>query len=284
VSDRFIRTDGDGGTPIIVERITKDNAGRPKHSYSWRCHACGSPFPGYRPELVSVADKIAGRIKQPQIFFFDRASPSAIALAKHCSSVGALVVFEPSGIGNPILFQQAWEAAHIVKYSHERLSELPDMAVETAPRLQIETLGDAGLRYKRIGGRGGSRWIDLRAFPVKSLRDTAGAGDWCTAGIISRVGTNGLNGFLKTSDGDLREAIRFGQALAAWNCGFEGPRGGMYVVNRRAFNRQIESILSGTKTIKELADESMVEAAEESEGLCRSCDAVLPAKATGTHK
>jgi len=27
---------------------------------------------------------------------------------------------------------------------------------------------------------------------------------------------------------DIRKAVRFGQAMAAWNCKFEGVRGGMY--------------------------------------------------------
>lgn len=279
VSDKFIRTDDDGGTPIIVERITKDSSGRPKHSYSWRCHACGSPFPGYRPELVSVSEKAAARIKKPRVFFFDRASPGAITLAKHCSKDGGLVVFEPSGIGNPILFQQAWGAAHIVKYSHERLSELPEMAVGASPRLQIETLGDAGLRYRRFGGRRRSRWIALNAFPMTNLKDSAGSGDWCSAGIISRVGTIGLQGFLKTSDADLRDAVQYGQALAAWNCRFEGPRGGMYAVNRRAFNQQIKSILSGSETIA-LPEQSAADKTGESQGLCHSCDSEVPAHAT----
>lgn len=282
VSDRFIRTD-DGGTPIIVERISKDSSGRPRHSYSWRCAECGSPYPGYRSELVSVAEELGDRIKQPRVFFFDRVSPGALVLAKDCKQKGGLVVFEPSGIGNPIQFQQAWQLAHIVKYSHERLSEFPEMDVASAPRLQIETLGEAGLRFRRISARGSSRWIDLKAFQVTTVKDTAGAGDWCTAGIIARVGRDGLKGFLKVSDSGLRDALRFGQALAAWNCTFEGPRGGMYSVNRATFNKEVQAILSGTTAIEQLREESIARSTVESKELCHACDATVQVKSTGTH-
>jgi len=278
VSERFIRTGEDGGTPVIVERITKDSAGRPRHSYSWRCTDCGYPFPGYKPELSSIAEKYAGRIKDAKVFFFDRVSAGAIVLAKACASKGALVVFEPSGIGNPVLFQQAWEAAHVVKYSHERLSELPDMDVATSPRLQIETLGEAGLRYQRVDlGKKFTKWIELKGFAVNELKDTAGAGDWCTAGMLSQVGKAGLKGFLKTSDSDLREALRYGQALATWNCRFEGPRGGMYLVDRNSFSKQVAAILGGTTAIEQHRREPADAQSATTKGLCHACDG--PAKA-----
>ncbi len=44
-------------------------------------------------------------------------------------------------------------------------------------------------------------------------------------------------------------ALRYGQALAAWNCGFEGARGGMYAVEREIFKIQIEALLSGRKIV-----------------------------------
>jgi fructokinase len=43
----------------------------------------------------------------------------------------------------------------------------------------------------------------------------------------------------------LTRAFRYGQALAAWNCGFEGARGGMYASTRSSFERQIEKLLAG---------------------------------------
>jgi hypothetical protein len=42
----------------------------------------------------------------------------------------------------------------------------------------------------------------------------------------------------------LYEALCFGQALAAWNCSFEGARGGMYQVTKEALQSEITSILN----------------------------------------
>lgn len=246
MSGEFVSLTDDGSTPVIVERITRGADGRPRHAFSWRCPGCGNPFPGYKPVLATAADELSSRLGNPEVFFFDRASAGAIHLAKTCSGRGGLVVFEPSGVGNPAQFRQAWDAAHIVKYSHERLSELPEAGVTEGPRLQIETLGDAGLRYRFRPRRGrGTDWTESAAYAVEGVRDSAGAGDWCTAGLLHLIGQHGLTGFLETGAGELARALRFGQALAAWNCRFEGPRGGMYGVDQTVFRTDVSLILKG---------------------------------------
>jgi fructokinase len=272
LSDRYVRSESDGSTPIIVERISRDSAGRPTHSFSWRCPSCGARFPSYKPELVSVADEIVPKLKNIAVFFFDRVSAGALALAKGARDVGALVVFEPSGIGNPLLFRQAWDIAHMVKYSHQRLNDFPDMDIETNPYLTIETLGDVGLRYRiRRPKQRPGRWIESKAFPVDEPKDAAGAGDWCTAGILSRIAERGFAGFIRSSDERIASAIQFGQALATWNCRFEGARGGMYAVTKAKFRDQIDEILSGTPvappTTNSLSTESF-----HSSNLCRVCE------------
>lgn len=281
VSDRFVSVADDGSTPVIVERITEGAGGIPRHSFSWRCPDCGSQFPGFKPVLASVAEEITQQISSPEVFFFDRATPGGLLLAKSCAERGALVVFEPSSVGNPVLFRQAWDVSHVVKYSHERLSELPEVGVEGGPRLQVETLGEAGLRYRKVspGGSGG-RWTELKAFPVEQVRDTAGSGDWCTAGIIDRGGRKGAKGLFRLPENELRAAVRYGQALAAWNCAFEGARGGMYDVDRATFEREVSQLLGdeaeGPATI---AGPTTI-AGERAEGFCLAC--VRPEKGTAT--
>jgi sugar/nucleoside kinase (ribokinase family) len=272
LSERFIRIEADGSTPFIVERIRKDVNGQPKHSFSWRCTECGSHFPGYKPELASIAEEIAPKAKKTAVFFFDRLSAGALVLARAAAEAGALVVFEPCSIGNPILFRQAWEVAHVVKYSHERLSEFPEMNVESNPRLVIETLGDSGLRYRRrTKSNSAGNWIELKAIPVTDLKDTAGAGDWCTAGLLSKVAGKGLAGFSATTDEKLAEAIRFGQALAAWNCKFEGARGGMYATTKKQFQNQVDEILSGTSNVIPTHRNASSDSTA-SITFCRTCD------------
>lgn len=272
LTESFIRVEADGSTPVIVERISKDAAGRPKHSYSWRCRECGAAFPGYKPELVTVAEEIAPKVKHARVFFFDRASAGALTLARAAAAAGALVVFEPCGIGNPLLFRQAWEVAHVVKYSHERLSDFSEMNVGSSPDLVIETLGDAGLRFrrkktdKRLG-----KWIELGALPIQGFKDAAGAGDWCTAGILSQVAVGGLAGFSNVSEQYLLEAVRYGQALASWNCRFEGARGGMYAVTKQQFRKQVAEILAGTGHLLPL-DQHVATQPFDSGSFCRICE------------
>ena len=275
LSERFVRVESDGSTPVIVERIRMDANGHPRHSFSWRCTECGAPFPGYKPELATVAEEIATKMKKAAVFFFDRLSAGALVLARAAAEAGALVVFEPCSVGNPILFRQAWEVAHVVKYSHERLSEFPEMDVENSPRLVIETLGDAGLRYRRrkTGNRAGN-WVELKSLLVDELKDTAGAGDWCTAGLLSKVATKGFAGFSAMSDEQILEAIRFGQALAAWNCRFEGARGGMYAMSKPQFKKQVDEILSGNLKVIPASRIASTDTADSS-SFCRVCEVAV---------
>jgi fructokinase len=272
VSEQLVRVESDGSTPVIVERISKDAHGHPKHSFSWRCIGCGAPYPGYKPELLTVAESLAPKLKQTKAFFFDRVSAGALLLARAAAEAGAVVVFEPCSIGNPLQFRQAWEISHIVKYSHERLSEFPEMDVKSSPRLIVETLGESGLRYqRRAPGERPGKWIDVRALEIQGLKDSAGAGDWCTAGLLSKVATRGLAGFSKLSDQSLAAAMDFAQALASWSCRFEGARGGMYAVNKPQFRKQVEEILSGTANLVRI-DQTMTPDSAAAASFCKLCE------------
>jgi sugar/nucleoside kinase (ribokinase family) len=284
VSDQFISLAQDGSTPVIVERITRGSGNIPRHSFSWRCPECGSQFPGFKAVRTSVAEEIVHQTAAPQVFFFDRATSSSLLLARVFAEQGTLIVFEPSGIGNSLQFRQAWETSHIVKYSHERLRELPEIVVQRSPLLQVETLGESGLRYRKVqrSGRGG-RWIELKAFHVDVVRDTAGSGDWCTAGLIDAGGHKGAEGFFKLKDDELKSALRYGQALAAWNCGYEGARGGMYAVDRRIFREQVAHILEGGSDLIDSTLPIPPTCNSYVGGFCPACDTTGTGKsATGT--
>jgi fructokinase len=247
VDCKWITTDDEGSTPVIVHKITTNRAGQPTHNFSWRCSGCGRRFPGYKPVLATTAEEIAEKINRVDAFVFDRVSRGALILANRCAAKGGVVVFEPCGVSHPGLFQEACSIAHVVKYSHERLEEIPsEIDHSPALRLQIETLGEQGLRYRwRRSKRGFHDWVSLDALTAVHLADSAGAGDWTTAGIISRAAIGGLATFDALKPTDIQNAIRYGQALGAWACGFEGARGGMYAVGKKAFLSQIKHILEG---------------------------------------
>ncbi|SRR5579883_3520425 len=246
-STEFISLEADGSTPVIVHRIRRSPSGEPYHTFSWRCPTCGRRLPGYRPVLASTAREIASRLGSPQVFFFDRVSRGALLLAGEASARGAAVVFEPSFVGHPGLFREAWEVSDVVKFSHERLQDLPRECESIGgTRLVIETLGREGLRYRSdLPGSATRGWRRSEAFTAEDIKDTAGAGDWCTAGIIHTLLAGGATALSRATGPQLREAIRYGQALAAWTCSFEGARGGMYCVERSAFELQVGRILEG---------------------------------------
>ena len=224
----YLALDSDGSTPVIVHHIHCSPDRGTTHSFSRRCASCGKRLPWYKPVRVSDAVRIAPTLPSIAVFFFDRTSAGALYLARHAAASGALVVFEPSASSNAKQLSQAMKIAHVVKYSYERLSGLEQLCEEKGVPLVIETRGSAGLRFfSRLRSSSG-KWEISESLPTRRVVDTAGCGDWCTAGLITVLGGHGVDAFYKSTPDELRYALRFGQFLAAWNCGFEGARGGMY--------------------------------------------------------
>jgi fructokinase len=176
----------------------------------------------------------------------DRLSRAGIELARQASDVGALVMFEPSSKSDPKLFADALKIAHVVKYAAQRMKVIEGiMGKGSSVLAEVQTLGSDGLRYRHRFGNGVSAWAKLDAIRASTLADTCGAGDWCTAGLIAKSAAGGLKGFKECGEEGIRQALRFGQTLAAWNCSFEGARGGMYAVARETFERNIEDLIEG---------------------------------------
>jgi fructokinase len=113
--------------------------------------------------------------------------------------------------------------------------------------------------------------LESPAFEVDDARDTAGAGDWCTAGLIHRLGQAGAAGLLEVEADELRDALRFGQAMAAWNCRFEGARGGMYQTDTASFREDVLRILDGGQASSTGTVLSDNEFGGLSSGLCLAC-------------
>ncbi len=233
-------------TPIIVQEIRRGRDGRPRHRFSWSCQICGRWLPPFKAITVNVVEKIRPALADASVFFLDRLSRATLTLAAEASARGALVVFEPSGKATDKLMAEAIALAHVVKYADNRLAGIRGvMGDGSAALLEVQTLGERGLKYRQRLGRGVSNWMHLEAVPAPRLADTCGSGDWCTAGLIAKAAAGGRTGLRRAGARGVRAALRYGQALAAWNCGFEGARGGMYSVPREAFDGQIASLLKG---------------------------------------
>jgi fructokinase len=210
-------------------------------------------------------ETVAPALNNVSVFFLDRLSRATLTLAKQAAEQGAVVVFEPSGKGSDKLFAEAIRLAHIIKYAHQRLASVDGiMQKGSTTLLEVQTLGDEGLRYRHRLGRGVSDWLHLNAVTAPRLADTCGSGDWCTAGLIAKATSGGLAGLREGGAKRIRTALRYGQALAAWNCGFEGARGGMYAVTRETFHEQLSALLTGqldkvTDTVIDTGSESLVD-------------------------
>ncbi len=276
VDTTFVTRSDDGSTPVIIQRIKEDAEGNPVHSFSLRCPCCSSYLPGYKSILGSAANDLTHETPDHQIFFLDRVSRGTLTLAEDSAKRGALVVFEPSGIGEPRLFREAWSLAHVVKYSNDRLRDIADLDLKSVRNrllLEIETLGSSGLRFRsRLPDAESAKWRTLEAIAAPLLKDTAGSGDWCTAGLIHKLSRGGLKGFRRSSSSRLIDALRYGQTLAAWNCGYEGARGGMYQVTKNQFEHKIRR-LAGGKSIR-LSTEEPVVASDDLRSVCPTCEAV----------
>lgn len=230
-------------SPIIIERLFKSPAGTPGHRFEWRCPACGSWFPRFRPPTVGSIGNLDKELRSPTVFYFDRPSRAAIEIAQLLKRK-ALIFFEPSTTSHKGLFQRACQLADVVKYSHERLGGVPEL--ESIPRdaLVVETLGGAGLRFSPAGiGRAPRAWIELAALPASEFRDAAGAGDWCSAGFILEITRRLDSKRALRSPRTVSSGLEFGQALAALNCSYLGARGVMYQLTPKEVLSQARRIV-----------------------------------------
>lgn len=231
-------------TPMVVQKNVEESGGR-RHRFFWSCHYCGRRLPRFKAITNAAVKIVEPGIDGTSVFFFDRPSRATLSLAAAAAARGAVVMFEPSGNCDGELMSEAISLAHIIKYAEgwpaRAYRSYDDGAT---PLLEVNTLGERGLRYRHRLGRGVSRWIYRRAFSVSRLADACGSGDWCTAGLIARAAMEGHAGLVRAGPRGIARALTFGQALAAWNCGFEGARGGMYRVDRTAFDEQIDGLIS----------------------------------------
>jgi len=190
------------------------------------------------------------------VFFFDRASPGAVFLAQIYSDAGSLIVFEPSGHADAKLQKKALHLAHICKYSREQFDGLYSSR-GSRPLLEIQTMARKGLRYRTSLAAANGRWQSVNAPALQKTKDSAGAGDWLSAGLIFQLGQQGLSGLHSVSSEALNHALSFGQALAAWNCQFEGARGGMYSISKAKFQKEIQSLMAGEGLSKQTSTEPL---------------------------
>lgn len=240
-------------TPIVVEKIFLGKDGDPKHRFLWTCPDCGAYLPSYRPVLTETAGGLMESLEKASVFFTDRVSRSTLTLAEHFKKNDAVVVFEPSGVGDPALFVEMLQLCDVLKYSDQRAKGFSDLLRDNRASLEIQTLGAEGLRFQLRGQRRMRSWATLSSYDV-DVKDTAGAGDWTTAGLIYRLFDEGRKSLRSLTKAHVSDALQYGQALAALNCQFEGARGAMYQLPASRFFEKLKGLIL-KKAASGLSDE-----------------------------
>ena len=246
VDTGFVVQEDSNSTPAILQAIKKSSNGPKTHSYSLHCPQCGSYLLRYRAISRAMAGAVMEEIPGTAVFYFDRVSRGILTLAKHYREQGAFIVFEPSSAADEKLFAEAASTAHLLKYSVERLPDIAYLVGGKDIPLEVQTLGPEGLRYRwHKGDSDGRLWNFMPAYPVVGMVDEAGAGDWCTAGLINALAQEGANSFWQAGPGELEQALKLGQAMAAVNCNFPSARGAMYSLLAKEMNLMATELVEG---------------------------------------
>lgn len=229
VNTKFVTKESTGVTPVIVVRMAEADNGTYKTKFEWKDPSSGAWLPRYRPLPKRIAEQLTPQLPAAKVFYFDRAEPSSLILATAMRARGAVVFFEPSSCKDDPIFTACLSVSDIVKYSAERVSAPPRNPASKSPRMEIQTLGASGLRYRlKAASHRPGPWHTLPAFDVSRLTDATGCGDWCSAGIIAKLCAGGRGHFIGMAEAEIVKGLRFGQALAAINCEHEGARSPMY--------------------------------------------------------
>ena len=213
-------------TPGIVEIIRGTPDGQ--HRFTHRCPLCGVRLPKEAVVSKRRAEIEADQIGKFDTYFFDRATPATLHLAKAAREAGLLVMFEPPSFPRTRGAQHAAEVSDIVKVSHKPgHQDLNwELVQNSSAKLVIETLGASGVRFSQRSKRGWGEWREVPPPSPPQIRDTAGAGDWLTAGLLTRLLPKGD---LCSLDPTIA-SIEYGQRLSAISISFDGPSGALHAL------------------------------------------------------
>ena len=114
----------------------------------------------------------------------------------------------------------------------------------------------------------------MKAFQILNVIDTAGSGDWCSAGIIHFLKKENISTINQLDENKLKKGLRFGQALAGLNCQFYGARGNMYSLSKEKFQQAIVDLLNNGEG-NVVSDISKLKNPQKNKGYCLICNEKL---------
>jgi sugar/nucleoside kinase (ribokinase family) len=173
VKTSLVTQTDDGSTPIIIHRITKDKNGNSIHRFEFRNPETGFWLPAYKSVLIKDVEGLTKKAGIPDVFYFDRQTPSSIKLAEYYKSKGCLIFFEPGSNTNKNTFQKCLGLADIIKFSSERIKDYSNLYQKQQVQLEVETLGSDGLRYRFSRKLTCNKWKHIPSYKVGFVVDAA---------------------------------------------------------------------------------------------------------------
>ena len=217
VDVHYISQKCDVRSPLIVQHVDLDSA---QHCFQFYAHESETVAPEYNSIEQHQVDLATAVIRGSQFFYTDRLSAAIVEAMEMASNAGTFVYFEPSRIDDEELFSRALKATAILKYSSERLGNYLNAIALKPGAIRIATHGKNGLEIFQD-----HHYVRKEAINLDVVRDTCGAGDMVTVGIIDWV----LSKYPGTSSqlhiADFVAGVEAGQRLAAANCAYPGARG-----------------------------------------------------------
>ncbi len=209
-------------TPAIVELL---GAGDGTHRFVFQCPLCATQLPKAAVVSKRHAEGIVNEIDSYEAYFFDRATPSTVRLAEAARDAGLLIVFEPTTTPRTMHARRAAALSDIVKVSQQPRDAMNRWSPADGASTQfiVETLGSRGTRFRGRSARGWEPWRELPPAEPTCVRDTAGAGDWLTAGLITFL----LPERKEITLDAFQAALQYGQRLSALSLAYDGPHGAL---------------------------------------------------------
>ena len=218
---RFVENSDQGGTTLLRCTHKRDKA-TGEHTTSFRATSPGSRFPKRR--FIRVRDEAPTFIQHldfvPDVFFFDASEAGLRYLANELRERGTLVYFEPESDADKKKFLKAVEVSDIVKFSHEKVSDL-SFVEQYTDKLFIRTMGAEGLEFNLCG----QGWKKVAAVPNDNVVDWEGAGDWTTSQFIACLSEKDMLSVAKMTTECVRECLEIACKTASRSVSYLGSKG-----------------------------------------------------------
>lgn len=218
---RFVKNSEKGGTTLLLCTHKRD-AKTGEHMVSFKASSPNSLYPCRR--FLRVRDQAPALLEKldfvPHVFFFDASEAGLRYLADELGKRGALVYFEPESDADKKKFQKAVEVSHIIKFSHEKVSDL-SFVERSTDKLFIRTLGVKGLEFNLCG----QGWERVDPVPNDNVVDWEGAGDWTTSQFIACLCERDILSISQMTPANVRECLEIASQTASRSVSYLASKG-----------------------------------------------------------